>query len=88
MINPSAHDISKWTISYRVECQQRSAQLIAHQERKQLYANSCGACALLVAAKELGIEHMPVLTGLYSELTGGRLALMDLPLYFQTPVIT
>lgn len=77
VINPSTHDISKWTLSYSVECQQRSVQLIAHQERKQLYANSCGACALLVAAKELGIEHMPVLKGFYSEFTGGRLALTN-----------
>ena len=77
VIIPSTHDISKLALSYSVEPQQHSVQPITHQERKQLYANSCGACALLVAAKELGIEHMPVLTGFYSKLTGGKLALTN-----------
>ncbi|EPB3261834.1 hypothetical protein ACRFOT_004911 [Salmonella enterica] len=45
--------------------------------RKQLFPNSCGACSLLVAAKELGVEKMPVLSGLYSELNGGALELTN-----------
>lgn len=30
-----------------------------HLARKQIHTNSCGACSLLVAAKELGVEDMP-----------------------------
>lgn len=45
--------------------------------RKQLFPNSCGACALLVSAKELGIETMPALPGLYSDINGGKLELTN-----------
>lgn len=45
--------------------------------RKQIFLNSCGACSLLVAAKELGVQKMPVLSGLYSEFNGGKLELTN-----------
>ncbi|WP_460950576.1 hypothetical protein AB6N16_25385 [Pseudomonas marginalis] len=38
--------------------------------KKQVFPNSCGAAALLCAAKELGVDKIPVLTGSMSEHLG------------------
>lgn len=38
--------------------------------KKQNYDNSCGAASLLCAAKELGIEKMPMLEGSLSKMSG------------------
>ncbi|MBD8150582.1 hypothetical protein IFT37_13600 [Pseudomonas fluorescens] len=41
-----------------------------HVAKKQVFPNSCGAAALLCAAKELGINKIPVLSGSMSEHLG------------------
>ncbi|AZE96539.1 Invasion plasmid antigen J [Pseudomonas orientalis] len=41
-----------------------------HVAKKQVFPNSCGAAALLCAAKELGVNKIPVLSGSMSEHLG------------------
>lgn len=41
-----------------------------HLAKRQIYPNSCGAAALLCAAKELGISQMPMYSGSMSEQLG------------------
>ncbi|WP_275655456.1 hypothetical protein [Salmonella bongori] len=77
MISPFLNDVSIWTLSYHMDNKEPSLLSNTLLEKKQLFANSCGACALLVAAKELGVDNIPMLPGLYSELTGGRLELTN-----------
>ncbi|WP_198089517.1 hypothetical protein [Edwardsiella ictaluri] len=75
MIKPVRDDISKWTLSYKVD--KKNTYLSSSLEKKQVFAASCGACALLVAAKELGIDDMSMVPSIYSEFTGGKLELTN-----------
>ncbi|MYM60568.1 hypothetical protein GTG28_15150 [Vibrio sp. OCN044] len=50
---------------------------IKHLARKQIHTKSCGACSLLVAAKELGVEEMPGIPNMKTTITGEKLSLSN-----------
>ena len=59
--------------NHQVYYQVRQEKLLScenHLARKQIFANSCGAASLLCAAKELGIDKMPVFKDSLSDITG------------------
>lgn len=45
--------------------------------KKQIHPNSCGACSLLVVAKELGVKEIPSLPGFKTSITGEGLELTN-----------
>ncbi|MHC8397951.1 hypothetical protein ACYZTX_00155 [Pseudomonas sp. MDT1-17] len=59
-----------WTQPLRSEPQPGALVPEAHLAKKQIFQSSCGAVSLLCAAKELGVEKIPVFSGSMSEQLG------------------
>ena len=61
--SPNIHENHDAIAVRRITSQEPIENSVEPLSKKQIHPNSCGACSLLVAAKELGVKKMPDISG-------------------------